>query len=217
MLPTLLHPDDYPRSLGDRAVQERRQAMLDAPHMRALREHVTHLRRRPGVEVPEFDPLDGGDRAQILFLFEKPGPMTSEGRTGRRAGSGFISRNNDDATAAATWHFMRDAGIPRVWTATWNVIPWWNGTVQVTPQELREGLDGTHALLRLFPDLQAIVLVGKKASRIASGLAGTGLTIIESAHPSPRVRAAFPVRWNAIGAQWRSAAAALTAMPPSRS
>ncbi|WP_212036396.1 hypothetical protein [Bradyrhizobium sp. JYMT SZCCT0428] len=33
--------------------------------------------RRPGVEVPDFDPADGGIEARVLFLFEKPGPMTA--------------------------------------------------------------------------------------------------------------------------------------------
>ena len=81
---------------------------------------------------------------------------------------------------------------------------------------MRDGIDSTQALLRLFPALRVIVLVGRKVARIAPGLAGTGLSIIESAHPSPRVRAAFPARWAAIGAQWRSAAAALPVVPPSR-
>jgi hypothetical protein len=49
--------------------------------------------------VPDFDPLDGGVNAQVLFLLEKPGPMAAE--DGKRAGSGFISRDNDDGTAEA--------------------------------------------------------------------------------------------------------------------
>jgi len=31
----------------------------------------------------------------------------------KRTGSGFISRNNDDATAEATFRFMEQSGIPR--------------------------------------------------------------------------------------------------------
>jgi hypothetical protein len=59
------------------------------------------------VEVPEFDPLDGGVEAQVLFLFEKPGPMTAELGGSKRSGSGFISRNNDDPTAEATFKVHR--------------------------------------------------------------------------------------------------------------
>ncbi len=63
----------------------------------------------------EFDPLDGGIEVRALFLSEMPGPMT--------AGPGFISRNNDDLTAEATFRFMQMAGIPLKLTVTWNVVP----------------------------------------------------------------------------------------------
>jgi hypothetical protein len=102
---------DGPRTLRDPGERERRRAMLILPHMAPLVEYAAELRKRNGVEAPEFDPLDGGVDAQILFLFEKPGPMTA--RAGRRIGSGFISRNNDDRTAEATYKFMCQAGIPR--------------------------------------------------------------------------------------------------------
>lgn len=79
--------------------------MLGLSHIAPLTEYVAKLRLRGLGEVPDFDPLDGGIEARILFLLEKPGPMTAEG--GKRIGSGFISRNNDDSTAAATIGFMR--------------------------------------------------------------------------------------------------------------
>jgi hypothetical protein len=42
------------------------------------------------------------------------------------AGSGFISRDNDDPTAEATFHFMERAGIPRRDALIWNhpVVGW---------------------------------------------------------------------------------------------
>lgn len=199
------HPDDHPRSLRDAAARSRRRAMLAAPHMRPLARYADTLRATPGVGVPDFDPLDGGTEAGILFLFEKPGPMTAGDRDGARAGSGFISRNNDDATAEATWRFMREAGIPRRDTVTWNVIPWWNGTIAVTPDELRGGVASLRDLLALLPRLRVVVLVGRKAARAAPLLQGVGCAVFASAHPSPRVRAAFPDRWRAIPAEWRRA------------
>jgi hypothetical protein len=123
--------DSEPHSMRDVNVRERRRAMLTKPHIAPLTAYAAKLRQRGFIEVPEFDPLDGGVNAQVLFLFEKPGPMTAEA-----GGSGFISRNNDDPTAEATFHFMEQAGIPRELTITWNVIPWWNGTRNVTGQEL---------------------------------------------------------------------------------
>ncbi len=81
------HEDaNEPRTMRDRSVRERRKAMLNLPHMKKLFTYGIGL-RFDGVEVPEFDPLDGGINAEVLFLFEKPGPMTAE--DGRRAGSGF--------------------------------------------------------------------------------------------------------------------------------
>jgi hypothetical protein len=45
-----------------------------------------------------LNPFDGGIAAQLLFLFEKPGPMT-DGKNG----AGFISRNIVDPIAEATF------------------------------------------------------------------------------------------------------------------
>jgi hypothetical protein len=73
--------------------------MLGQSHIAKLTTYASKLREGGDVEVPDFDPLDGGGDARALFLFEKPGPMTAE--SGRRPGSGFISRDNDDPTAEA--------------------------------------------------------------------------------------------------------------------
>src|SRR5258705_7617442 len=115
--------------------------MLTLRNVAPLTAYAAKLRSSGSVEVPEFDPLDGGINARALFLFEKPGPMTvGENNTRKRSGSGFISRNNDDPTAEASFAFMQLAGIPRKLTVSWNVIPWWNGTRKVTEPELRDGL-----------------------------------------------------------------------------
>src|SRR3569833_3277122 len=84
----------------------------------------------------------------------------------------------------------------------WNVIPWWNGTMAVTFNELREGVDLVRHLIRLLPDLRAVVLVGRKAARAKPLLEGIGLDLRESAHPSPRVRASRPELWRAIPKVW---------------
>jgi hypothetical protein len=118
-----------------------RKGLLNLPHIAPLSHFAATLRAQDRGEVPEFDPLDGGVDAKALFLFEKPGPMTDATKTGKRSGSGVISRDNDDPTAEATFRFMQDAGIPRKLTITWNVIPWWNGTRRISGAELREGVD----------------------------------------------------------------------------
>jgi hypothetical protein len=179
--------------MRDAGVRTRRQAMLDRPHIAPLTAFAAKLRGRGSV-VPDFDPLDGGVDACILFLFEKPGPMTAEGGKG---GSGFISRNNNDATAEATFNFMQQAGI-----VIWNVIPWWNGTVKVAREELIEGAAGIVDLIGLLPKLRAGVMVGRKATAAQHYLKNTDLALFTSDHPSPRVRARLPERWQAIPSQW---------------
>ena len=189
----------------------------NAPHMQPLNEYVAGLRnKRPGVEVPDFDPLDGGVDATILFLFEKPGPMTSTTGTRTRTGSGFISRDNDDPTAKNTLMFMRKAEIPRESTVTWNVVPWWDGTTKVTAADLREGAEETKRLTKLLPKLRVVVFVGKKALRARphledNGRGGTtpssptGLAFFSSYHPSQRVKNRWPDRWREIPSVWAEA------------
>jgi len=184
-----------PRSLRDKAERQRRRQMLDAQHMRPLVSYVASLRSRPQVDVPDFDPMDGGVDAELLFLFEKPGPMTKS--------SGFISRDNDDPTAEATYRFMIEAGIPRTTAVIWNAVPWWDGTRRISGTQLREGLQCIDALLALLPKVRAVVLVGKKAQRARSHFV---LPVFTSSHPSPLVRAKHPERWAMIPAEWRGAA-----------
>lgn len=186
--------------------------MLVLPHIEPLARFAADLRVRYNIEVPDFDPLDGGVRARILFLKEKPGPMTSASRSGR-VGSGFISRDNDDPTAEATFRFMEQAGIRREDTLMWNVVPGWNGTRKITRQELKEGVAEVRNLISLLPDIEVVVLVGKKAARAEPLLAGTGVTIRHSLHNSPLVRASKPNEWARIPEVWGEAYRLLSGLP----
>jgi hypothetical protein len=170
-----------------------------------LVQYVKRLRDDSNWEVPDFDPVDGGTNAKILFLAEKPGPMTSLERPGMRSGSGFISLDNDDPTAEAGLKFMAEAGIPRSCIVKWNVVPGWNGTRRITALELRRGVDEVTRLLEHLPALRAIVLVGKKAQRAEPLLGSSIARIFCSPHPSPLVRARYPDRWNDIPRIWREA------------
>jgi Uracil DNA glycosylase superfamily len=194
---------DCARSLRSPEAVARRRLMLREPHVAPLTSFVEKLREaHPAWEFPDFDPLDGGSNADILFLFEKPGPMTSLGGKG----SGFISRNNNDPTAEATFSFMKEAGLPRKRTVTWNVVPGWNGTRNITTMELREGVDALNGLLPLIAKLRTIILVGQKAQRAKPLVERLGLQILVSAHPSPLVRASQPDVWRAIPSVWAQAA-----------
>lgn len=173
--------------------------------MAPLAAYVAGL-RRPGVAVPDFDPLDGGTEAQVLFLLEKPGPQAVPSGAGEDAG--FISRDSHGGTAEALRRFMLEAGLPRRDTVIWNVIPWWNGSIAVTATERAAGLRELPHALALLPRLHTAVLVGRTAAWARPVL--QRLRILESAHPSPQVRAGNRALWDAIPGIWRQAA-----QPPS--
>lgn len=181
-------------TLGDPAERERRRALLALPHAAPLAAYAAGL-RRPGAQVPDFDPLDGGTAARVLFVLEKPGPGIHPG--------GFVSRDNDTPTAAAVRAFMAQAGLPRRETALWNLVPWWNGTTTVTAAERAAGVQALAGLLALLPGLDTAVLVGRTAE--AARLLLGGVRVLASAHPSPQVRAGFRERWDAIPEVWGKA------------
>ncbi|MBL6455520.1 hypothetical protein JMJ55_09315 [Belnapia sp. T6] len=205
-----LPPGDLaPRALRDPAVLMRRRALLAARprHMARLIDYVAGLKaRQPDWEVPDLDPASGGEDARILFLFEKPGPMTAHGR-----GSGFISMHNDDRTAEATYRFALERNrLPLACCLVSNVIPWWDGTRAISPLQRRLTAPAIVGLLGLLPPLRALVLVGATAQRAwdRSGLPlPDGVGLWRSAHPSPQVYAGYRERWEAIPSCWPTAEA----------
>jgi len=172
------------------------------PHMLPLVDFVNRLRDRyPNGYVPHFDENDGGVGAEILFLFEKPGPMTDP----ERGGSGFISQDNDDPTARATQRFLRDAGIDRKKIAIWNTISAWNGTVKFTAEEKRYALEEFRELLSILKKVRCIVLVGREAQKIETKINLNKYQILRSYHPSPKVKSSMPDAWAGIPKIWREA------------
>lgn len=189
-----------PRTLRLPEVRARRRALLDAPHVKPLNEFAQRLRlAQPDSVVPHFDPFDGGTAARALFLFEKPGPKTDAASV---RGSGFMSRDNDGRSAEWTFRLMRLAGVPRWLTLIWNVVPWWDGKRVPTPEQLRAGVDHIRELVTLLPLLDTVVFVGTNTSSAMSLLGDLPFRILQSYHPSPRVRAAWAARWLAIPDEW---------------
>ena len=178
--------------------------MLRDPHVAPLTAVAAALRQ--GGDVPDFDPLDGGTEAEALFLLEKPGPTTL-------AGSGLVSRDNDNATAEAIAVFSDRAGFERRRTVLWNAVPWWNGTIKVTGREIAAGLAALPCVLACLPSLRLAVLIGRTAGRAGPMLAARGLAVVRSAHPSPNVRAGYPALWRAIPDRWREARELLDRLP----
>jgi len=178
----------------------KRIALLNQPHMVVLNQYVESLRSsHSDCFVPDFDPLDGGIHAKVLFLLEKPGRKTDR----RYGGSGFISRDNDDLTATATRLFLEEAGIDRKDTVLWNLIPTWNRTRDITLQEKQLGFKHLQDLLKILKQVKVIVLVGNQAQRAIKIIDSSKYQIIESFHPSPLVRASAPDKWNGIVQEWK--------------
>lgn len=186
---------DGARSNRDASEVERKLGLLDEQHVAPLTEFVKRLRsqRGGGEAVPWFDPDEAGVGARILVLLEAPGPRATGPRGPRPAarGSGFVSCNNDDPTAANMWSLLRDAGIDRRQDlVTWNVVPWYVGDGSavraVTVRDLKEARPALLELLTLLPDLRVTVLLGRKA---AAGWrrAQIDFPSIEAPHPSPQV------------------------------
>ena len=171
--------------------------------MQTLDDFIKHLRKKHHPEfVPDFDPNDGGENARMLFLFEKPGPMTDS----KNGGSGFISQDNNDKTAEATKKFLRKAGICRKDIVLWNCISAWNGTREITPKEKKEVKTEILQLLKILKKVSSIVFVGNEAKRhykhLDKHLDSHGYEVTFSNHPSPLVFAAHKKKWSKIPKIW---------------
>jgi len=159
-------------------------AQLEDPHVKPLSAFVETMRFEVGsLNIPYFDPWDGGIDAECLFLLEAPGSNAVV--------SSFISRNNNDETAKNFFILNCEAGLPRKLTISWNIVPWYIGTERkirvANMKDITEGIPYLVRLIELLPKLRAVVLLGRKAERAESYIlsARPNLTIFRSPHPSP--------------------------------
>jgi len=180
------HFEDKPKLLASLAAREARMKQLHEPHIAPLTVFVEKLRceKGAGYEIPNFDPWDGGTAAEVLFLFEAPGPQAK--------GSGFISRNNPDPSANNFFEFNRQIGICRKRTISWNIVPWYigiDGGSRIRPatsEDIETGVLSLNSLLDLLPKLRGIALFGKKAQRGSSHIKKLRPHVrqFEAPHPS---------------------------------
>ncbi|WP_324291875.1 uracil-DNA glycosylase [Microbacterium memoriense] len=124
----------------------------------------------------------------MLFVFEAPGPMTNAGN--KRPGSGFISVDNNDATAANMWNARNESGLHEGALA-WNIVPWYLGVASRKPtnDELRDGASELVDLIALLPRLELVVLGGLYAQkgwqRHIGATTFVGPDVVDMWHPSP--------------------------------
>jgi hypothetical protein len=189
---------DVPKSLCDATVVRERETFLHETHVEDLTRFVDRMRDETGRgrEIPYFDPLDGGVDARCLFLFEAAGWKAVE--------SGFVSRNNCDETARNFFRLNGEVGLDRRLTVAWNIVPWAlreNGRNSAPKAaDIREGLAYLEPLLNRLPNLEVILLSGRKAHKAKRSImrGGRDLRMIETFHPSPVNINRRPYMWGEI-------------------
>lgn len=192
---------DQPRLFRYKEAVEARLAQLQEPHIKLLTAFVEELRSEVGsantpyfvalrskfgsanISIPYFDPWDGGINAECLFLFEAPGRKAVE--------SDFISRNNNDPSAANFFKFSDRAGLLRKCTVSWNIVPWYIGSQaerrRPTEEDIGVGVPHLISLLDHLPKVHAVVLFGDETKRAKPYLSRLRreLQISDSPLPSP--------------------------------
>jgi hypothetical protein len=176
---------DSPKSLKSDEQRKLRQNMLNESHVKKLTEFVDLLRiqKGSGYLIPYFDPYDGGNQAEVLFLLEAAGPKAIT--------TGFISRSNPDETAKNFYLLNQEAGVERALSIIWNIVPWYIGSGQkIRPANKRDVLEGCQslgALIQMLSNLKVIVLVGRKAQSARKFIENLkpNIPIVDMPHTSP--------------------------------
>jgi len=115
---------------------------------------------RPGAWMPYVAPYHGGIDAEILLLYQDPGPMT----VAANGGSGFIGCENDDPTAELLARCLDGAEVSQRQVVPWNSYPWFlpdQKGVSVTRR--KEGLGPLQRILAVLPAVHTIVTGGAVA------------------------------------------------------
>ena len=151
----LLEPKAH--RFGDVVADKRRR--VHEPHVAPLTRLVEEINEGRVHRAPWFDPDGGGTAARVLFLHENPGRRATSER-----GSGFISADNNDDTAANFFRMRDQAGLSRDQLVAWNVVPWYQPdggrTANATRQDVAGALPWLARLIRLLPELRLVVPMG---------------------------------------------------------
>nr|WP_277754459.1 MULTISPECIES: uracil-DNA glycosylase family protein [Rosenbergiella] len=191
-------------SLLDPFLREERLAAVTEPHVAALNSWVSG-RRQAGVELPWFDPADGGSGAGLLVLLQSPARSSPSPR--------FVSRDNPGPAQQNLGRFLTEAGIARRDSVLWNTVPWVSDGPQKRPSaaDIRTGCAWLEDVLAHLPALRVVVLAGAVAAQ-ARGTAShlrPGVTVLTMPHPSPLSLCTSPAVPENIRRVLREARAAL--------
>lgn len=175
----------------DQATHQRKLALLNEPHMQALVTYREELGSKTGKVIPSFDPEDGGARAELLLLLSHV-----DGDPGStKAGSSFISVENEDPTAGNLRRVVTDLGLNRENLLIWNVVPWQDGDAK---KEAGQGAMHLARLVQLLPDLRGIAVLSKEGAVVRAArdeLAhGRRVEWVFTSSPAPRAFNRFGVQ-----------------------
>ena len=156
-------------------------------------ENIVNRIRTSHEHVPGFDPANGNESAEVLFVLEAPGPGAVK--------SGIISTNNNDPSAKNFNKQMQEAGIEPKQIAIWNIVPWYigNGTKirAANAADIKEGAVWLTEVVNAMPNLKGIVLVGEKARGAHVAISKhVMLPILSIHHPSAQAMNGKPEKWN---------------------
>ena len=142
-----------------RSVREEAERRRYESHIEPINRLVDELREERRRGMPYVDARYGGVEAEVLFLFQDPGPRTDTDRSG----SGFLSPQNNDPSAKRFLRCLNKVGLAVERVVTWNAYPWTKPGKGLTAKQLEEGGE---VLVRLFERLEGlpvVMLMGRKA------------------------------------------------------
>jgi hypothetical protein len=183
-----------------RRVQDQRhnsQAVIDGkfrrlrrgePHTAPFVRLIEEMRRAggEGCIVPDVDPEFGGTEARAFVLLNHPIRTTSR----RHRGSGLLSLDNADQTAANCYQFYEDVGLDRRYTVHWNASPWMDSNGDPLNLDVVLAVHHTARALGLLHDLRIAALLGKQAQTFWRRLVDSqprfaAVRVVESWSPGP--------------------------------
>lgn len=150
--------------MADPAFRDDQLSRIRDPRVSAINALCDQLMLElPGFSVPYIAPHYGASTAVILALSSNPGPQA-----GGTKGSGMLSRENNDGSAARMGVIYEAVGLTDDQIVPWNAYPW--HVHETHPNGLPnslidDGLDPLKRLLDLHPNIRSIVAHGGDAHR----------------------------------------------------
>ena len=176
------------RRMACPAFRADQHARLHEAHIKRITDLVEELSRVGNYGfIPYVAPLYGGINAEVLLIFQDPGPKTQSG-----TGSGMLCSENDDPTAELFSNCLDAAGLDVARTITWNAYPWYINK-SPTASQLEAGLMPLRRLLDLLGNVSVVMLMGRRAEESWKRFckhypteSGHYKEVIKSLHPSGR-------------------------------